>query len=239
MKMDSETACANMIEQQIRPWNVLAMQTLHALKQIRREDFVPAEHRELAFADVRIPLGGGEVMFEPKVSARMVESLGLGADDRVLEVGTGSGWVTALLASLCAQVTSVEIDQKLLAGARRNLAKAGIENVTLENGDAHAGWGAAVPFDAILINGSLPSIIDAPDHATEVTGVTEATASNPSNPWSIALADGGRLVGIEGHPPAMQVVRLTKNNGSITRASLFETVAPRLRNILEPAQFVF
>ena len=237
MKMDSETACANMranmIEQQIRPWNVLAMQTLHALKQIRREDFVPAEHRELAFADVRIPLGGGEVMFEPKVSARMVESLGLGADDRVLEVGTGSGWVTALLASLCAQVTSVEIDQKLLAGARRNLAKAGIKNVTLENGDAHAGWGAAVPFDAILINGSLPSIIDAPDHATE------ATASNPSNPWSIALADGGRLVGIEGHSPAMQVVRLTKNNGSVTRESLFETVAPRLRNISEPAQFVF
>ena len=235
--MDDEARAnmrANMIEQQIRPWNVLAMQTLHALKQIRREDFVPAEHRELAFADVRIPLGGGEVMFEPKVSARMVESLALGADDRVLEVGTGSGWVTALLASLCAQVTSVEIDQKLLAGARRNLAKAGIENVTLENGDAHAGWGAAVPFDAILINGSLPRIIDAPDHATEATD-----ASNPSNPWSIALADGGRLVGIEGHPPAMQVVRLTKNNGSVTRESLFETVAPRLRNILEPAQFVF
>ncbi len=224
-KMDSETARAHMVEQQIRPWNVLAMQTLNVLKQIRREDFVPAEHRQLAFADVQIPLGGGEIMFEPKVSARMVEALGLGADDRVLEVGSGSGWVTALLASLCAQVTSVEIDEKLLAGARRNLAKAAIENVTLENGDAHAGWGAAEQFDAILINGSLPRIIDIPDNAT--------------NPWATALADGGRLVGIEGHLPAMEVVRLTKNDGSVTRESLFETVAPRLRNISEPTQFVF
>ena len=164
--MDIETARANMIEQQIRPWNVLAMQTLDALKGIRREDFVPAAHREMAFADVQIPLGGGEVMLEPKVSARMLEALDLGADDRVLEIGTGSGYLTALLASLSAHVTSVEIDRGLLDAARRNLAKAGIANVTLENGDAHAGWGGgggrgeAERFNAILISGSLPTLSD-------------------------------------------------------------------------------
>lgn len=217
-----------MIEQQIRPWNVLAAQTLNALKQIRREDFVPAEHRELAFADVQIPLGDGEVMLEPKVSARMMEALDLGAGDKVLEIGTGSGYLTALLASVSAHVTSVEIDERLFAAARRNLAKAAIENITLENGDAHAGWGAARQFDAILISGSLPKIIDSrPD--------------SPDSPdsWTAALADGGRLVGIEGPPPAMAVVRLTKKNHGVTRESLFETAAPRLRNVFEPAEFTF
>ena len=217
--MDIETARANMIEQQIRPWNVLAMQTLNALKQIRREDFVPAEHHAVAFADVQIPLGGGEVMLEPKVSARMMEALSLGADDKVLEIGTGSGYLTALLAEVSAHVTSVEIDEGLLAGARNNLLKAGIDNVTLENGDAHAGWGEAGEFDAVLIGGSLPKITDS---------------------WLAGLADGGRLVGIEGNLPAMEVVRLTKIGGAVggggmARESLFETAAPRLRNAPEPA----
>ena len=225
--MDIETARTNMIEQQIRPWNVLAMQTLNALKQIRREDFVPAEHRELAFADVQIPLGGGEVMLEPKVSARMMEALDLGIGDRVLEIGTGSGYLTALLASVSAQVTSVEIDEQLLAEAQRNLATAAIENITLERGDAHAGWGEAGQFDAVLISGSLPRIIDTLD-----------TADTPAA-WTTVLADGGRLVGIEGHLPAMTVVRLTKKNGGVVRESLFETVAPRLRNVFEPPEFTF
>ena len=207
-----------MIEQQIRPWNVLAMQTLNALNRIRREDFVPPEYRHLAFADVRIPLGDGEVMLEPKVSARMLEALELGAGDKVLEVGTGSGYLTALLASVSAQVTTVEIDARLFAQAQRNLAMGAIDNITVENGDAHAGWGEPGQFNAVLISGSLPKITDS---------------------WVAALADGGRLVGIEGCLPVMEVVRLTKTDGVVSRESLFETVAPRLRNVVEPATFTF
>lgn len=220
--MDIETARANMIEQQIRPWNVLQMQTLNALRQIRREDFVPPEYRHLAFADVQIPLGDGEVMLEPKVSARMLEALALGGGEAALEIGAGSGYLTALLASLSAHVTAVEIAPSLLARARRNLAMAAIDNVTLELGDAHAGWGGRGherrQFDAILISGSLPLIGEA---------------------WHDALADGGRLVGIEGHLPAMSVVRLAKTAGGITRETLFETVAPRLRGVHEPPEFQF
>lgn len=215
---DTETARANMIEQQIRPWNVLATQTLNALSQIRREDFVPHEYRELAFADVQIPLGDDEVMLEPKVSARMLEALELGDDDKVLDVGSGSGYLAALLASVSAHVTSVEINARLHEMARRNLDTAAIDNVTLQSGDAHAGWGEPSTFDAILISGSLPEITDA---------------------WVSALADGGRLVGIEGDMPIMRVVRLTKNGDRVTRKSLFDTVAPRLRNVVETVEFEF
>ena len=132
--MDFEAARANMIDQQIRPWNVLDLQTLNALESVRREDFVPKDYRNLAFADVKIPLGDGEVMLEPKVSARMMESLQLSTNDRVLEVGTGTGYLTAVLSQVCAHVTSVEINPALLEQARRNLGMAGLENVALEQG---------------------------------------------------------------------------------------------------------
>ena len=229
--MDFETARANMIEQQIRPWNVLAMQTLDALKRIRREEFVPLAYRELAFADVQIPLGGdsdgggdggGEVMLEPKVSARMMEALELRDNDQVLEIGTGSGYLTALLASVSAHVLSVDIDRALLETARANLAAAGIDNITLQCGDAHRGW--AGEFDAILIGGALPTI---------------------NNSWGTMLADGGRLVGIEGTMP-MTVIRIRKHldgqnnlSGKLSRESLFETAAPRLRNVVESVEFEF
>lgn len=215
-----------MIEQQIRPWQVLETQTLDALRRLRREHFVPAQYRHLAFADVQIPLtagaagaaGTGEVMLEPKVGARMVEALHLGRGDRVLEIGAGSGYLVALLASLGAHVTAVEIDPQLLTLAQRNLAMAAIDNITLQSGDAHAGWGEPGQFDAILISGSLPVITEA---------------------WPAALADGGRLVGIEGHAPAMTAVQLVKNGGRVLRQTLFETVVPRLRNVSEPDSFQF
>ena len=136
--MDLETARTNMIEQQIRCWNVLEMQTLKALGEIRREDFVPDSHIELAFADVQIPLGKGEVMLEPKVSARHVENLSLSPSHRVLEIGTGTGYVTALLATLCKHVTTLEIDADLSGQAGRNLAMAAITNVELIVGDCFA-----------------------------------------------------------------------------------------------------
>jgi len=209
-----------MIEQQIRPWRVLETQTLDALRRIRREHFVPAQYRHLAFADVQIPLdgGAGEVMLEPKVGARMLEALSLGGGDRVLGVGAGSGYLVALLASLSAHVTAVEINPQLLALARRNLAAAAIDNVTLQSGDAHAGWGEPGQFDAILISGSLPALTEA---------------------WPAALTDGGRLVGIEGQAPAMTAVQLVKDGGRVLRETLFETVVPRLRNVSEPDSFQF
>ena len=222
--MDLESARSNMIEQQIRPWNVLAVATLEALATVRREAFVPPDYRDLAFADIQIPLGDGEVMLEPKVSARMVESLALGDADRVLEIGTGSGYVTALLATLCGQVVSVEINEKLRDMARQNLADTGVKNIELQLGDAHAGWNNSATFDAIFIGGSLPEIADVNDE---------------ENAWLNALKDGGRLVGIEGDLPAMTVVLLHKTAAGVTRETLFETVAPRLRNVKEAAQFVF
>ena len=216
--MDYHVARANMIAQQIRPWNVLAAQTLAALAALSREDFVPPSHRHLAFADVRLPLAGGEVMLEPKLAARMMEALELTADHRVLEIGTGSGYLTALMASVCAHVTSVELQPELSAQAGRNLAMAGIDNVTLEVGDAHAGWGPAGQYDAVLISGSLPVI---------------------GADFIASLNDAGRLVGIDGNAPAMHVVRYRRSAGDSRRESLFETVVPRLRHVEEPTIFDF
>lgn len=216
--MDFEAARANMIEQQIRPWNVLEMQTLSALGAVRREDFVPSEQRDVAFADVQIPLGDGEVMLEPKVSARMMEALHLTAGDRVLEVGTGTGYLTALLCQICSHVTSVEIDPDLLEQARRNLGMAGIENVSLVEGDAHEGWGQSGEFDAVLVSGSMARLADG---------------------LLAGLAAGGRLIGIEGHAPAMQAVLYTRTEEGFSRRSLFETSAPRLKNAEDTPEFVF
>ncbi len=216
--MEYETARANMIEQQIRPWNVLEMQTLNALGALRREDFVPQEYRHLAFTDVQIPLGDGEFMLEPKVSARLMESLHLGADDNVLEIGTGTGYLTALLALVSKHVTSVEINADLIQAAQRNLGTCGIDNISIFETDAHAGWGEAGQFDAILISGSLANI---------------------NSIWFDKLKPGGRLIGIEGHEPAMQAVLYTEQNGSVTRKGLFETWAPRLKNAEDQPEFVF
>jgi len=216
--MDYEIARANMIEQQIRPWNVLEMQTLNALGALRREDFVPAEHQDKAFADVQIPLGEGQTMLEPKLSARLMESLHLMASDNVLEIGTGSGYLTALLALVSKHVTSVEISPTLLQLGQRNLGMAGIENVTLVEGDGHEGWGEAGEFDAIMIGGSMASI---------------------SNIWFDKLKPGGRLIAIEGHEPAMEAVLYTQSAGKIQRESLFETWAPRLKNAEDTREFVF
>lgn len=212
-----------MIEQQIRPWNVLEMQTLEVLKKIQREEFVPSEYRHIAFTDTQIPLGDDEVMLEPKVGARLVESLHISADDNLLEIGSGSGYLTALLASLSAHVTSIEINPRLFAQAQKNLANASITNINMENGDAtvtQASWGTAGQFNAILVSGSLPKIDD--DHE-----------------WLNLLADGGKLIGIVGYPPVMQVIRLTKTHAGVLRDSLFDTTAPRLHNVEEKPEFQF
>ena len=217
-QMDNEAARANMIEQQIRPWNVLEMQTLNALGVVRREDFVPPSHRDMAFADVQIPLDGEEVMLEPKVSARMMEALHLTSTDRVLEIGCGSGYLTALLSLVSAHVTSVEINPSFIEMAERNLGAAGITNFRIELGDGHNGWGEDDEFDAILISGSMNAI--------------PATLLDK-------LKENGRAIGIEGNAPAMQAVIYKKNRGELSRKTLFETWAPRLKNAEDKAEFIF
>ena len=217
--MDIERARYNMIESQIRTWEVLDQAVLDILSALRREEFVPAHYRPLAFVDMEIPLGHGEVMLAPKLEARLLQELTLRRGDRVLEVGTGSGYVTALLAALAGHVYSVEIHPGLSAGAAARLAAHGIENVTLEVGDASQGWMRHAPYDAILLTGSLPVL-------------------PPS--WRGLLAPGGRLLAIVGDPPAMTARLVTcVTEGAYNEAGLFETCIAPLRNAPQPERFVF
>lgn len=140
-----EQARFNMIEQQIRPWNVLDQDVLDLLSEVRREEFVPAAHQALAFADLEIPLGEGAVMLAPKMEAKLLQELAVQPKDKVLEIGTGSGYMAALLAAKADQVTSVEISPSIAKTAKANLAKAGISNVSVEVGDGVHGWAAGAP----------------------------------------------------------------------------------------------
>ena len=153
--MDIEQARFNMVEQQIRTWEVLDPDVLDLLFKVRREDFVPAAYRMLAFADLEIPLGDGEKMWMPKMEARVVQELQLESGESVLEIGTGSGYLTALLASLGARVTSVEINARLSAEARAKLARISSGSVEFEIGDGARGWGSET-YDAIVLTGSTP-----------------------------------------------------------------------------------
>ncbi len=216
--VDIEQARFNMIEQQIRPWDVLDESILAALRKVPRELFVAEDRRELAFADVQIPLGHGEVMMEPRLEARLIQDLALTTSDKVLEVGTGSGYMTALLATLAGRVVSVDLHGDFTKQAGERLRRLGIDNVVLETGDAARGWPSADGFDAILLTGSVPAV---PDALVD------------------ALRDGGRLVAVVGSPPVMEAVRLVKKNGEVVRTSLFDTLLPPLVNVAAPRRFVF
>ena len=216
--MDYETARANMIEQQIRPWNVLEMQTLNALGEVRREDFVPEEYRHLTFVDTQIPISPDQVMLEPKVSARLIEALDLQPDHHLLEIGTGTGYSSALAALICRQVTSLEIDPALSSQAGRNLAMAGIENVRLICDDCFNycnNQTDTAKFDKILITGSMATI-------------------DPM--FFDMLNEKGTIVGIEGVDPAMQATVISKQSDKTT---LFETSVPRLVNAQDKPSFEF
>ena len=203
-----ERARFNMIEQQIRPWDVGDERVLTALTELQRERFVPAQFRNIAFSDLEVPLvvhsvDTKQVMLAPKLEARLAQALRLEAADCVLEVGTGSGYQAALLAKLARQVTSVEIDPRLSAFAQENIANAKINNVTIETGDASEGWGST-EYDAILVTGSLPSIPDTLKYQLRV---------------------GGRLVVVIGQAPAMTTVLMTRiTAASFETETLFETV---------------
>jgi protein-L-isoaspartate(D-aspartate) O-methyltransferase len=207
-----------MVEQQIRTWDVLDQDVLDLLFVVRREDYVPTAYRELAFADLEIPLGDGERMWTPKLEARVLQELELRPDESVLEIGTGSGYLTALLAARSADVTSVEVLPRLAAEARAKLKRGGAQNTRVEVGDGARGYGSA-GYDAIVLTGSTPILPDT---------------------WLRQLKPGGRLFAVVGDAPAMtaRLVRWTAPDAIVTE-DLFETVIAPLRNAAQPPRFVF
>src|SRR5689334_5672848 len=186
--MNLEQARTNMVEQQIRTWEVLDQDVLDLLYLVPREEFVPPAHRALAFSDLEIPLGQGERMWQPKLEARVLQEMNIRKTDRVLEVGTGSGYLTALLAHRGAQVHSVEINPVLAGFGRSNLDRHGADNVTLEVGDGARGWAQSAPYDAIVLTGSTPALPDA---------------------FLEQLSPGGRLFAVVGEAPAMEARLVT------------------------------
>lgn len=217
--MDIEQARFNMIEQQIRPWEVLDPEVLAALAVVRREDFVPAAYKALAFADVELPIGAGQTMLAPKVEARFLQELGLGNADTVLEIGTGSGYMAALLATRAEYVYSVEINAQLAETARRNLQRAGVANVSVQLGDGVRGWPAQAPYDAIVVSGSVPVL--SPELLKQVKV-------------------GGRVVAVVGEAPIMQALLITRTGEDAYNTICFlETVVAPLLNAEQREQFVF
>lgn len=217
--MDYTLARHNMIQSQIRPWDVRDEHVLEVLALVPREDFVPAAYRNLAFADMQIPLAHGQAMMAPKLEARLLQALEIRPQDRILEIGTGSGYLTALLATLGAQVVSVEMFPDLLEAARQRLAAHGVSNVVLELGDGAHGWERHAPYDAILLTGSVASL---PPALTR------------------QLAVGGRLVVVVGAPPVMEAVLVRRvSEISWSHTGLFETSLPPLANAEPPRKFVF
>ena len=217
--MDIEQARYNMVEQQIRPWDVLNQSVLDLLFKLRREDFVPTPHRALAFVDMEIPLGHGESMWTPKLEARVVQELTLSPRDRVLEIGTGTGYLTALLAAQASEVVSVDIHADFTAAARDKLRAHGIANVSLQTGDAALDWYDQDGFDAIVLTGSTPLLPEA---------------------FRRRLCVGGRLFAVTGSAPVMQAQLIVCTApGAFRSVTLFETCLAPLVNAPQPAAFVF
>ncbi|MDQ6680171.1 MAG: protein-L-isoaspartate O-methyltransferase [Pseudomonadota bacterium] len=217
--MNTEQARFNMIEQQIRTWEVLDPAVLELLAVIKREDYVPAAMRAMAFVDTEVPLPNGRAMLAPKVEARLLQELAVQRHERVLEIGAGSGYMAALLAHKGQHVTSVEIDPELARLATANLRRAWVMNVTVVEADASRVLPDDGPFDVILLSGSV----------AEVPRTLLAQ-----------LKPGGRLAAIVGQVPVMQAVLVTRSGEhGFSTVVLFDTVAPRLQGFGEPSRFVF
>ena len=201
--MNIEQARFNMIEQQIRPWNVLDQDVLDLLHVVKREQFVPAAYQNLAFADVEIPLPGGEAMLAPKFEARIMQETGVKKHETVLEIGTGSGYMAALLAHRAAKVTTVEINPETAELAKKNLANAGIHNVTVEVGNGAQGWEKGAPYDVIVISGALEVLPEAILKQVKV---------------------GGRVAAIVGQAPVMEASIITRTGeNTYSTVKVFET----------------
>lgn len=217
--MDLEKARFNMIEQQIRPWDVLDQEILDLLAVVKREQFVPQAYAVLAFVDMEIPLPGGENMMPPRVEARILQALNVRKHENVLEIGAGSGYMAALLANRGRHVLTVDIRPELVSLARQNLTNAGIGNAEVAEGNAAEGWAVAAPYDVICISASVPEI-----------------------PQSILsqLKVGGRIAAIVGAAPVMEarlVTRVSENEYQVT--NLFETLAKPLQGAVQPSRFKF
>ena len=217
--MNIEQARFNMIEQQIRPWNVLDQDVLDLLHVVKREGFVPAAYQNLAFADVEIPLPGGEAMFNPKVEARIAQEIAVKKHENVLEIGAGSGYMAALLAHKARHVTTVEILPETKALAEQNLARAGVTNVTVELGDGAQGWSKGAPYDVIVVSAGLPVLPEALLQQVKV---------------------GGRLAVILGDAPAMSFNIVTRvSETAYDTVKLFETNVKTLTGAQTPSRFQF
>ncbi|MEK7990493.1 MAG: protein-L-isoaspartate O-methyltransferase [Thiotrichaceae bacterium] len=211
-----EQARFNMIEQQIRPWDVLNQSILDVVAEVPREKFVPSEYHALAFADVELPLGHDQVMMFPRLEARLLQSLSIKPTDRVLEIGTGSGYLTALLAKLAEHVDSVDIYEDLVQQAEKKLA--GLDNVSLSVGNAVQGWKTDIQYDVIILTGSIPFL---------------------SSHFKQQLKPNGRLFAIVGEAPIMEALVVTRFSDTEWQVdSLFETSLTELVGVTKPNQFV-
>jgi protein-L-isoaspartate(D-aspartate) O-methyltransferase len=217
--MNIEQARFNMIEQQIRPWDVLDTSVLSLLSAVRREDFVPEAHRSLAFMDLEIPLPQGGALLAPRVEARLVQDLNLSKHDAVLQIGVGTGYITALLAHKAARVVALDSREDLVAATRQNLRKAGIANADVQQGDGINGLIGQAPFDAILLTGSVQTVPQALLDQLKV---------------------GGRLLAIIGNDPVMQATLVTRTGDKqFEHQELFDTVVPRLPGFANANSFTF
>jgi protein-L-isoaspartate(D-aspartate) O-methyltransferase len=216
--MNYEQARFNMVEQQIRPWEVLDPDVLDLLFKVKREDYVPSAHRDLAFSDVEIPLGNGFSMWSPKMEARVLQEIGLHRGEHVLEIGTGSGYFAALCRSFRTSVTSIEIDPQLADAARARLAAHGFGDIRVETGDGARGFGSET-YDVIVLTGSTPLLAES---------------------WFAQLSPVGRLFAVVGDAPAMtaQIIRWSAPGARVSR-TLFETVVAPLTNAPAPSRFEF
>ncbi len=217
--MNFEQARFNMIEQQIRPWEVLDQNVLDLLFAVRREDFVPAALQRLAFADAEIPLGHGAVMLAPKIEAHALQAVQVKKHESVLEIGTGSGYMAALLAAHAKHVTTLEVVPALADTARTNLKRSGIDNVTVETADGANGLAAQAPYDVIVISASVATVPQ------------ELLAQ---------LKVGGRLFAIVGEEPVMEARLITRESEEGFRTlPLFETVTAPLTSLAPAQKFTF
>ena len=215
--MNIEQARFNMVEQQIRPWEVLDPAVLDLLFVVKREDFVPAAYRNLAFADMEIPLGSGQVMLAPRVEAKLLQELGIQKTDKVLEIGSGSGYMAALLAARAEHVLTVEVRPELSDFARNNIQRAGITNIKVETGCGAKGWPQSGPYDAIVVSAAVPA-------------VPEVLLKQ--------LRVGGRLAIVVGEAPAMEAQLITCTApGIYNTVNLFETVIPSLDGLGAAVEF--
>lgn len=213
-----ELARFNMIEQQIRPWNVLDASVLKLLSELKREDFVPSAHKNLAFGDFELPLGNGAAMLAPKVEARLVQDLQLTGTENVLEIGTGSGYMAALLGRLSHHVTTLEINPALAAQAVQNLARAVVANVDVRVADGSDIDAIDAQFDVIVLSGSVAEIPEALTNKLKI---------------------GGRLAAIVGEEPMMRMTLVSRTGAGLQTTQPWDTVAPRLNGFPELETFTF